>query len=448
MGRRLLSILLGSYVLLVLYASLMPLEFSATEAETSRAWETMWRSWPLGDLRLSGSDALANVMIYIPLGLLLATRLTLGRRHPAAKALAIVASGVFAGCLSMGVELLQLLIPMRVPAASDLVLNVAGTLAGAVPAGLWGPTAWQGLYAAARRRWHHRPLSLAAAVLILAQVASAWYPWVPALGPAGVWRNVQNSTLDLSASIALHGWDHWLIARSAAWALLTLLLAGSSRSRGPRRWVRAAVAATVLAVLLELSKPLARGHTISVANPLFSAAGAIVAATVGGLLAGRLRRGALLLWGAAGIVGYLVWLELRPFAFDFSPETILDALPRGRSLLPLYHYAMGARMQDVYLFGRTVLLCSTAAALLRIRFEPDTPGGRRLRTALGLGLGFALLGALLEGLQLALPSRVASTTDVTCFAIGGALGAWPKIVRRAPAPTPAPAPRPITTRCG
>ena len=124
-------LLLGGYALLIVYASLSPfsgwrdqgLEFSAIMASP------LWRHYTLPDL-------LANVLAYIPLGLLAGLALY-GRLDRAQSALLAVVAG---SCLSAAMEYAQMYLPTRNSANLDVLANSLGALAGALLAGWFAPS--------------------------------------------------------------------------------------------------------------------------------------------------------------------------------------------------------------------------------------------------------------------------------------------------------------------
>ena len=108
-------LLLLGYLAFVVYASLYPIaRFRAPERS------------PLTLLfepsRISRSDALTNVLVYFPLGWLLALRLP---------GLGWLRAGLFGCALSLAIEYLQAYLPGRVPSLLDWTLNTAGALLGA-----------------------------------------------------------------------------------------------------------------------------------------------------------------------------------------------------------------------------------------------------------------------------------------------------------------------------
>lgn len=93
---------------------------------------TGWRvpvhlPWPLNldaGLRISKTDILTNVLLYMPLGGLLAV----GRSR---RLVALIWVTLVAGCFSLGLETLQIFLPGRVPSVLDTSLNTLGAFVGA-----------------------------------------------------------------------------------------------------------------------------------------------------------------------------------------------------------------------------------------------------------------------------------------------------------------------------
>ncbi len=147
-SRPLLRIYLAAgYALLIVYASLSPfsgwqeqgLEFSAVlEAPLLQTYTL--------------SDVVANLLAYIPFGLLLG--LVLRARFAAGMSAILATLGGVA--LSAAMEYAQMYLPMRTSSNLDLLTNSIGTLAGALLAVSIAPRAWYALHLAAwRRRLFH-----------------------------------------------------------------------------------------------------------------------------------------------------------------------------------------------------------------------------------------------------------------------------------------------------
>jgi len=160
-------LLLASIVALILYVSLYPFRFDADGPSVAAALREL--TWA----RASRGDMLNNVLLYLPLGfcIALAVEPRLGR-------LAGIATGLVGGALlSLAMEITQASIATRVSSLTDLSLNVAGALVGAV-----GGSAWHALGArmTPQANPQGRSAAIALAILVLWLLARLW-PIVPDL---------------------------------------------------------------------------------------------------------------------------------------------------------------------------------------------------------------------------------------------------------------------------
>ena len=115
--------LYAAYALLIIYASLHP--FTGWRDNGVLAFAFLVAPLPR---YVTAFDVIANVLAYAPLGFLGALAL-----FPAVRgARAVIAAAVFAGALSMSLELLQNYLPARFASNLDLAANAAGGLIGAM----------------------------------------------------------------------------------------------------------------------------------------------------------------------------------------------------------------------------------------------------------------------------------------------------------------------------
>ena len=136
--------LLAAYLLLVVYASLHPF---VGWRDPGEAFAYLLAPLPR---YIVAFDIFANVVGYMPLGFLGVLAL-----HPGARGFAaVMATGITATLLSLGLEALQSWLPSRIPSNLDLAANLAGALTGALIAAPLARTllADHGL-AALRHRW-------------------------------------------------------------------------------------------------------------------------------------------------------------------------------------------------------------------------------------------------------------------------------------------------------
>jgi len=122
------------FSLFVIYGATIPFEFAGTSGFLDRLARVPLNPLVAPDTgrRLSIPDAVQNVLLFVPFGALgVAAAAGTGRR--ARRILLVTMLGV---ALSVGVELLQLLMSNRVTSTGDVLANTVGTLAGALLAGL------------------------------------------------------------------------------------------------------------------------------------------------------------------------------------------------------------------------------------------------------------------------------------------------------------------------
>ena len=172
---RLRTYLAAGYVLFIMYASLSP--FSGWQDQGLGFYEVL--STPLF-ARYTWFDIVANLLAYLPFGLLMG--LALGTRFGA---LGSVLLAMFLGAsLSATMEYAQMYLPTRYSSNLDLLTNTSGALLGAIAAVSIAPRPWFHHYLA-HRRLHlfqtgsERDLGLSLAALwVFAQIN----PSLPMLG--------------------------------------------------------------------------------------------------------------------------------------------------------------------------------------------------------------------------------------------------------------------------
>lgn len=111
------------YTALIVYASLHPFSGWRDTAVSPLAFLTT--EWPQ---YWTAFDMVANVLAYLPLGLLL----TLALQRAPGQWLAALVATMLGGLLSFGVEAIQTWLPSRVPSNLDLACNTLGTALGAL----------------------------------------------------------------------------------------------------------------------------------------------------------------------------------------------------------------------------------------------------------------------------------------------------------------------------
>ncbi|MCP4591597.1 MAG: hypothetical protein GY842_12725 [bacterium] len=124
--RRRVEAMTALYLLIIIYNSLVPLDFSVMASEIPGA-----SGWVLGLplVGLSIPDAVSNVAFYIPLGILLCATLVKGGWN---RWMAFAPTLLFAAGLSYLMELIQTWSHVRISSGYDCLYNFAGAASGAV----------------------------------------------------------------------------------------------------------------------------------------------------------------------------------------------------------------------------------------------------------------------------------------------------------------------------
>jgi len=427
MKPRLLACLCVLYVFLVLYGSLMPFDFVNDDATVRRNFHAAFLYWPLGQQHASRTDALANVMLYVPMGLLIATRLAgrRGRRRVSAVLAALLVGTV----ASVAVEGLQLLSPSRVGGINDVQSNALGALIGGVLGAMWGRRWWLGLRRRVRRQLLARPIVLGAWLTLLILFCDAIYPFRPTLDVSEVWHNVKAARAMLGAAgLQAHPWHYWLVLRIGVYAALTALLAAGSRRRGGSRWLAGACWATAFAAAIETLKFFFTARNPNYANVLMSAGGALAGLALGPALAHAISRRGKFILAACLLLVYTAYWEWRPLTFNLDREFLRDKLAAGLSWgphwLPFYEYALGGRGENVFLFVQWLALMGSLALAVQFAAWDGRAARGKWSSVLRGALLAAAVGVAVEAVKVAVPGRIAAVTTVYCFAMGGALGGW------------------------
>jgi VanZ family protein len=423
MKTKLLSFFCVAYVILVLYGSLMPFEFTNDSQAVSLGLSQAFMYWPVSsELHTSLTDVAANILLYIPMGLLVSTRLAIGRRvGPVVMILLALSVGAV---VSFTVEATQLLEPARVCAINDLTANSIGALVGGIAGAFWGRRGWLSLCRYVRGQAAVNPIILAAWVLMFILFADAVYPYLPTLDVGDLKQSVKR-TIQLfgAAGFHAHPWHYWLVMRAGVYAALTVLLAWGLKKGSAPRWGAAAFWTLAFAAAIEFAKLFIESRNPNPANVVFSACGVAAGALLVRPWAGSLSARGKTVLAPVLLTVYVMYLEWEPFNFSWGGvQSLRSRLPSGTQWLPLYDYAMQGRGEQVYYFVRSLALLAalTYAVHFAWRAKGGVPG--RWSSAIRGALVAGFLGLALETGQFLLPSRIPSLTDVFCFAAGGAIG--------------------------
>jgi len=262
-------LLLAVVVALILYVSLYPFRFGAEELSLLESVHRL--SWA----RASRGDMFNNVLLYAPLGfcIVLVAEPSLGRAWALAAAL-IAGAG-----LSFAMEITQASIASRVPSLTDLSLNAAGSLAGAVAGSLWHAL---GARMTPRGNPIGRSGAVALTILVLWLIARLWPLW-----PDASLRQIKRAVRPLFTPAL--GWTDlvaffvgWLVVAQAVFHLarrqravdtflvvIAVVLVGRTFTAGNALvFAELAAIAMLLPVLVLLSRVEDRGRSALIAAVL------------------------------------------------------------------------------------------------------------------------------------------------------------------------------------
>ncbi|MGD9833405.1 MAG: VanZ family protein [Piscinibacter sp.] len=345
-------------LLLVTHGSLYPWQFAWPRAGFDAAWRELWST---ATLWTGLGDVVGNVVLFVPVGLLMlldlqGTRLPVRLRVPA-----MLAAGTsFAWVL----QVVQIIVPERVPQLSDVVWNALGLLLGAVLAAAWRRRESSGAPADAAQalRW----------ALLSAWLAIEWWPLLPTID----WQHIKDA---LKPLLLQPTWQVGSFVEAALWVVAAARLLAGTRRAG--LWL------TLLAGAALAGKLFVVDHALTLSRVSGVGFGLLVVLALRRLDPAR---SALWVVGAA-----LLWLtvdELRPFEItEVAGE--FHAIP----FVSLLIGSMGANALSLLELGAWLGVVFVLAAEWRGRPVP-------LAAALSVWL------LLLELLQVWLPGRVADIT--------------------------------------
>jgi VanZ family protein len=285
----------------------------------------------------SRGDVLANLLLYMPLGLTIALSFRLGTSGSLAAALAVAAGTAF----SLTMELTQFYDPGRFSALSDVYLNAAGTAAGATAAWFWG----------ARRTspvWPAGAAAVFARFLLLAWLGWQLYPYVPTIDLHKYWRSV--------GAIFWTPWagPHIFLRYAILWLSLVCLAQIGFGPKNLARFLVPAILCFFLAKILIIGQSLflpdlvSAGLALILQYSILRRAGAIGAGVVAALLAAMIVLSRILPWHLASTLNAFQWI---PFFGFLHGSLRLDIV---------------ALWQKFYLFGALLLLLVRAGMRLAV----------------------------------------------------------------------------------
>lgn len=378
------------YVLMLIYGTLFPF-YGWTVPEGG-----FFQNFLEADLaKLSTSDMITNVLVYIPTGLLWASFLPRRIGWPAT----VLLAGVMGTGLSFSLEAIQVFLPARTSALSDLFLNGLGAAIGGGAALLISGQTRSGLRLRHFRNDTFVPGALASIGLIVLGlwILSQLSPLVPSLTVS----NLRDGIKPVFQTAT--GQSPFIVAQAIGYFCSVIALGAIFLSLSRSRRVGLVLFCLLLITVLLMKVPvLSRQLSL---EAVLGCAGALIILTLLHRTAGWL------LISCAGcflLTGYVVE-ALRESSFS-AQTFVFNWIPfRG-------HMQNIVGLANILASGWVFL---GLGYIVRYLCRPSMAA-----VAAGIGALFVIgLAALMEVLQLGIPGRVPDVTDVV-IAVAAWGGAW------------------------
>jgi len=361
----------------IVYGSLYPFVFynaGSVAADISHFAGT-WNQPPQ-----SRGDLLANILLYMPLGLTIA--LALDR----SKFRTLILAGIGGAILSLAIELTQFFDAGRVSVMSDFDLNVAGTIAGAALARTTG-AGWSKL------SWPTGSAAAFARLLLLAWLGWRLYPYVPTIDLHKYWYSVKPLlTQHITAYDVLRYTVYW-------WSAVFLFQTGLGSKR---TWLLFPAALfiffakiVILGLVITPSELLGAGLAVFLGQPVLKRYAAIGVPCLAALLLLTIILSRVLPWQFGGGQKAFQWI---PFYSVLHGSLQVNAISFA---------------EKFYLYGAALLMLVTA--------------GMRLSIAVFLECAILFATSLLQTFMV---GRSAEITDVVLAMLTGVIYMF---LRRQPA---------------
>lgn len=398
--RRTIAVASGIYGFLILYGSLYPFTGWRLPDEESIALLT-----DLTARHVSRSDAVTNLLAYMPLGFLV----TVFFARKGNGTVVVVATTVIGCLLSASVEVIQLFLPSRVASSIDFVLNGGGTFVGGCAAWWWrGNSSIMERMREARHLWFFpgRTVNVSLAVPV-AWALSQLAPFVPSLDVGNLRFGLKPLWQTLHGLKPFSPHETLVYACSIAGLGVIVLLSAKDTWRGMAGF------AIFVATVLVLKVPIV-GRQLS----LEAAIGCVVAFLLIPLVVFLPRRGMAAAAAALVLVAYVVG-ELRPTVNPADVLHVFNWIPFRPQMASLM--GLASILESIWpFFGLASLLL-----LARIKALSAVVSG--------VGLFILILTFCMEWEQQYIPGRYPDITQLLIALAGWAVPfvyAWPSSEQR------------------
>lgn len=405
------------YLVFVIYGSWVPLDFSPVPL--ADAFQR-FASLPFADQAIeSATDWATNSILLIPFTFLLG--LWCRRRFPGCSAfLSVILAAATGVVLAFFLEFSQIYFPQRTVSQKDvLALSLGGGL-GAIAQLRWGPVVGQWLGTLWQEEQGRSGLLKALHLYLLVVLLFSILPLDMTVSAVEIYHKWTEGRLVLVPFSGLKGSVaenvYGLSTDLLLWLPVGLLLAMERRSSS----LGTAIHVGLLAIGVELAQLFVYSRVTDITDPLLAAMGG----GLGGYLASREQKLIVFISSRSSNFWYLTWGAWAvtmvvgfwfPFDFAVSPvlvENAQDMLTR----LPFLTLYQGTEFRAINEIIRKIALFIPGSLIFGMAVSKS---GGSVRSG---GLLMLMLASIIEVGQLFLPGKVADTTDILLFSLGGWIG--------------------------
>lgn len=405
------------YLMFVIYGSWVPLNFAPVPL--GEAFQRI-AALPFADQAIeSATDWATNSILLIPFTFLLGylIRLGLPGRSSLFSVVLAAISGIF---LAFFLELSQVYFPPRTVSQKDILALSLGATLGAIAQLRWGQLVGQWLSTLWQAEQGRSGLLKALHLYLLIVLLFSILPLDLTVSVVEIYHKWTEGRLVLVPFSGLKGGMAEIVYELGTDLLLWLpvgLLLAMERRLLPLRTV---IQVGLLAMAVELAQLFVYSRVSDITDPLLAALGG----GVGGYLASReqkllgvIANRSSTFWHRAWFAWAVIMVVVFWFPFNFSGssalvEDALDMLTR----LPFLTLYQGTEFRAINEIVRKVALFVPGGLIFGLALSKS---GGSARSGLLLML---MLATIIETGQLFLPGKVADTTDILLFTLGGWLG--------------------------
>jgi len=436
-NRRTWAWLAISVMVFAVYASLLPFHFRRVPLDP--AWQQFRAimTSPSSD-QISRTNFLANVLLFVPIGFGLAGAFLLDRTRPLALIPAACAVVPISIAVSLTAEFLQLFVPGRITALSDVEAQTAGCLIGLAAWAVMGQALTDWLRSA-RDSSHTDRLARALLAYAAAWVFVNLAPFDITVDLGDLATRVRTGLINI-APFATEGRPASLVVWDAVAAMVSAVPLGVlglvvwMPRHVRRRPLQAFALGAALVGSIELAQVFISSHGADVTDVIFGCVGVAAGVSIGTrvVAAGRpipstFQGPRLAAWSTASLGAWCALLagyHWMPYNFGIDVPSIQRKLAT-MSIVPFAGYAKGS---DLNAFNDLLVKLGLSAPFGVIAAYVSRGAQDRTLLLVAWSAVAALLFGAIEFGQLFLPSRTPDPTDVLVGIAGTlaglAIGRW------------------------